>query len=183
MECILNCKRCPLYKNQSPLIEIKDYCDVMWIGLSAKKIGMQSEDEYPLSPLTKSGQLIKQIESSFEDVVTYKTNLVKCLPLDRSGKLRYPSNEEITKCVHHIKYEIDMLKPKIVIMLGQLVTDAVAKFFGIRIDKSTSFDYTYEHYNGVYFISVQHPSYISVYKREFISNYQTAITRLVQELA
>jgi DNA polymerase len=182
MDSILNCKKCPLYKNQGPLLDIQKYCDVMWIGLSAKKTESLIDDNIPLSSTTKSGQLIEQIESCFKDVSTYKTNLVKCLPLDGQGKLRYPTKEEVSICVNHIKYEIELLKPRIVIMLGQQVTDAITKHFGISINKYIDFDYTYEKQNGVYFVSVQHPSYISVYKRQYISNYKSAISRLVHEL-
>ena len=33
---IKKCKNSNLYKNQLPLLDKKDNCDVMWIGLSAK---------------------------------------------------------------------------------------------------------------------------------------------------
>ena len=60
MDNILNCKKCPLYKNQSPLIDMKERCDIMWIGLSAKKTESAVLDDYPLSPMTKSGRLIEK---------------------------------------------------------------------------------------------------------------------------
>lgn len=48
-----------------------------------KKI--ESDDEIPLSPETNTGMLIKKIEELCQDVTTYKTNLVKCLPHKEYG--------------------------------------------------------------------------------------------------
>ena len=55
---IRKCKKCALYKNQQPIIDKKNKCKVMWVGLSAKKI--KSSEETPLSSETNSGKLIKR---------------------------------------------------------------------------------------------------------------------------
>ena len=52
---------------------------------------------------------------------TYKTNLVKCLPLTEQQKLRYPSKKEMDKCFDNLVSEINAMSPKIVFLLGEKV--------------------------------------------------------------
>jgi len=179
---ITQCTKCPLYKNQKPLINLQDSCDIMWIGLSAKKID-NVEEGIPLSPLTKSGQILQLIEESFENLSTYKTNLVKCLPLDLEGKLRYPTKFEMNACVPHIETEINWLEPKLVILLGEKVSEAVLGYFGILGQKRLN-DYEYSSviHNGIRYLSIQHPSYIAVYRRNDIPQYALGINIIVSEI-
>lgn len=179
MDCIRECTKCSLYKNQRPLLELKDHCDIMWIGLSAKKSDNISDD-IPLSPLTKSGKIVEQLEKKFYNLTTYKTNLVKCLPLDTNGKIRYPSKSEIESCVGYIEKEIALLKPKLVIMLGEKVSDAITKYYDVEIEpRENDFEYSHIEINGVFFISVQHPSYMAIYKRSRIFDYGTGINNVI----
>lgn len=53
------------------------------------------------------------------EVSTYKTNLVKCLPLTEQQKLRYPSKKEMDKCFDNLVSEINAMSPKIVFLLGE----------------------------------------------------------------
>ena len=98
---IKKCRKCNLYINQLPLLDKKDNCDVMWVGLSAKKVD-DIDKNYPLEKNTNSGLLIKEIEDKLPSLNYYKTNLVKCLPLDNKGKIRYPSTNEMNKCISNL---------------------------------------------------------------------------------
>lgn len=179
---IVKCQKCPLYKNQKPLVNFQNDCDIMWIGLSAKKID-DIDEGIPLSPITKSGKILQIIETSFSFLKTYKTNLVKCLPLDIEGKLRYPSKSEIDACVPHIEAEIKWLKPKLVILLGEKVSTAVLDYYNL-IDEKNSDIYEYKSilHNNIWYISVQHPSYIAVYKRHDIMQYAAGIHNVVTSI-
>ena len=57
LEKIENCNKCNLCKNQKPLLDNKTDCDVMWVGLSAKKVSNVIES-IPLSNDTNSGKFI-----------------------------------------------------------------------------------------------------------------------------
>lgn len=78
----MNCDISERYSN--PNTKISDTYDILWVGISAK-IG-----EEPLSETTNTGKLVKQIENACGKS-GYKTNLVKCPPVDKNGKLRYPN--------------------------------------------------------------------------------------------
>jgi len=126
--------------------------------------------------------LIQKIENILDEVTTYKTNLVKCVPLNEQQKLRYPNKKEIDSCFDNLQKEIDELSPKIVFLLGEKVYSSVGKHLNIEFDKWDEFDYFYKEHEGTYYIPVHHPSYIYVYKRKRIDEYIGSIQNLINIL-
>ena len=170
IEQVLNCRKCDLHINQNPLLDKNKKCDVMWVGLSAKKV----EDlniNYPLENNTNSGKLIEEIEHRNSEYNFYKTNLVKCLPLNDKGKIRYPSIEEMNKCIENLLIEIEVHKPKVVILLGNIVYKFVDKYLK---DNRIQLD-------NVSFVGIEHPSYISVYKRNSKEEYIKKVTNIIRK--
>ena len=180
IEQIRMCKKCGLCNNQRPLLDNEKECQVFWVGLSAKK--MSSDEEIPLSPETNTGMLIQKIEKMCEEVITYKTNLVKCLPLTDQQKLRYPNRKEIDKCFDNLINEINTMSPKIVFLLGEKVYSSVGKHLDIRFEKWDEFEYHYKEHEGIYYVPIHHPSYIYVYKRKRVDEYIEGVERIINEL-
>ena len=168
LEEISKCKKCKLCKNQRPLLDKNNSCDIMWVGLSAKKV----EDVNKTIPLcndTNSGKIIEEIENKLNDFRFYKTNLVKCLPLDKNNKLRYPTIEEMNSCIENLLLEIKYFKPKIIFALGKKTYNFIHKYFtNNNIDTS-----------NIYYI--EHPSYIYIYKRKYIDDYIEKIKNICQK--
>ncbi len=181
-ENIISCQKCGLCKNQPPLLDIKKKSQVMWVGLSAKK--KTDEKECPLSSITNSGRLIQQIEEAYTDstLVTYRTNLVKCLPLDSKHKLRYPNKTEIDACFSNLITEIDSISPKIVFLLGKNVYSAIDRHFKLSFEKWDGYNYCYKEKSGIYYVPIHHPSYIHVYKRKEIDEYIAGVIKIITEL-
>lgn len=179
-EEIRKCNRCGLCSNQKPLLDVEKKCQVIWVGLSAKKT--VSDMEGPLSPETNTGMLIQKIETTCEKVTTYKTNLVKCLPLTDQQKLRYPNKREIDCCFEHLLSEINTMSPRIVFLLGEKVYSSVAKHLKINFEKWVDFEYRYQEYQGIYYVPIHHPSYIYVYKRKKIDNYVEGVEKIINQL-
>lgn len=178
VEEILSCVKCEMCKNQKPLLDNNRKCDVMWVGLSAKKV----DDIYssiPLSNETNSGKLISEIESEIEGFEFYKTNIVKCLPVDENGKLRYPTTLEMNLCIINLEKEIKYLQPKIVVLLGNKVIESIQKKLRISFDKFDKYNYKLYCHNDLYFVPIHHPSYISVYKRKQKIEYITSVKKLI----
>jgi len=180
IEAIKNCNKCTLCENQTPLLDTVKSADVFWVGLSAKKT--DKEDEVPLSPETNSGALILQAEKMCMGVLTYRTNLVKCVPLDDKGKLRYPSKKEANVCLPNLTVEIEELKPKIIFLLGNQVREAVGRFYSLAFEGWEDFNYSPVKKNKAYYVPIHHPSYIHVYKRKNIDDYITSLEGLVNSL-
>jgi DNA polymerase len=166
---IYMCSKCALCNNQLPLLDnniIK--ADILWVGLSAKKVENVSSS-IPLESNTKTGKIIEKIET--DKFSFYKTNLVKCLPLNEKGKLRYPTNNEMESCFDNLVLEIEAIKPKIVFLLGA----KVAKFTLKELNKRGIF-------RNIRFIQIYHPSYIAVYKRKEEDSYIKKIQKIINEV-
>ena len=62
-------------------------------------------------------------------------------------------------CINNLLIEIEILNPKIILVLGKLTFNFIEKYFIKNdIDKSK-------------IIYIEHPSYIYVYKRKYIDDY------------
>lgn len=179
-EEIKMCSKCALCKHQPPLIDSTVKCQVFWVGLSAKLLS--DMNERPLSPSTNSGAILTKIEEGCGDLKAYRTNLVKCVPLNAQGKIRYPNKTEINYCISHLDLELRNLSPKIIFLLGSQVTEAIGKRYGISFQKWSGFNYTFERYKDYYFIPIHHPSYVHVYKRKQVSEYISSIENIINQL-
>lgn len=180
MSQIQECEKCKLYLNQKPLLSPERTCQVFWVGLSAKKV--VSGADMPLSPKTNSGMLIQEIEKKCEGINTYKTNLVKCLPLTEQQKLRYPSKNEIDCCFDNLLAEIHAMSPKIVFLLGERVYSSVGRHLNIKFEKWNGFHFYCKEFEGIYFVPIHHPSYIYVYRRKQTNEYIEAVAKMIKQL-
>ena len=152
---ITKCNKCGISCNQKPLVENMKKSDIMFLGISAKI--KEKEDEMPLSENTNSGKLIKMIEERLleenNNLLCYRSNMVKCVPLNEDGKIRYPDNLEIENCIENLEYELNIVKPKVVVFLGRLVE----KYLKKKIIEL-----------GYNVITIYHPSSIDVYRQKEI---------------
>ncbi|MCD4665781.1 MAG: uracil-DNA glycosylase family protein [Bacteroidales bacterium] len=178
----LTCKACGLYINQLPIFDNQKRSNIFWVGLSAVKIS-ENEAKQPLSPFTRSGELIKEIESLYSDRFSfYKTNLVKCLPL-KSDKIRYPLKHEMIKCSPNLETEIDTLKPSLVFLLGKQVSSfIIEKLTNSKVILDDKFCYDSIKINNVRYIPIHHPSYILIYRRKHKKNYIEGIRFFLERL-
>ena len=155
---ITKCNRCSIVCNQKPLIDKLRKADIIFVGISAKI--KETEDEIPLSENTNSGKLIKMIEERLleenSNISCYRSNMVKCVALDKEGKIRYPNIWEIENCIDNLVYELSIVKPKVVVLLGRLVEKHLKKKI-IELGYNT--------------ITIYHPSYIYVYRKKEIEKY------------
>lgn len=175
---IVNCRKCNMCNNQLPLLDKTEECDVMWVGLSAKEV-INVTDEIPLSSNTKSGELISEIETEVKRCKYYKTNVVKCLPLDDNGKLRYPTKKEMDLCITNLFREIEVMKPKIIFLLGKNVIRSFEINMHIVFDEFCDYNYKMYSLGNISVVPIHHPSYISVYKVKSKENYIEAVRNLI----
>lgn len=157
--------------------------DVMWVGLSHKK-EKDGKKFFPLSADTNSGKIILEIEKLLPRLNFHRTNLVKSAPVDKDNKLRYPTMSEMDNDYLLLQKEIDELSPKLVFLLGSKVSNFVLKKNKKKLTKTQKNWQSHEDtiINGVYFVSIFHPSYVYVYKRKYISEYTDAVRRMISDL-
>ena len=125
--------------------------------------------------------VLQKIEEHCKGIVFYKTNLVKCLPLSEQQKLRYPTWQEIDCCYENLIKEIQEMSPKIVFLLGEKVYSSVGRHLKIKFKKWDEFRYGYVKHEGIYYVPIQHPSYIYVYKRKQLENYIEGVVQIIKE--
>lgn len=144
-------------------------------------ISMQKDSDIPLDENFTSGKLVKKVTQELAEYTHHKTNLVNYAPLDENGKLRYPTKKEIRASFEQLQILIEQLRPKIIIALGGLVVSSLGEMFNIEINTPKGFEY--QVMEGVFsIISVQHPSYISIYKRKHIDKYISGIVNSVRSI-
>ena len=97
----------------------------------------------------------------------YRTNIVKGVPLDDHGKLRYPKKKEIERCFRNLMNEIEMISPKVLILLGDMVRNSVEDKWKIEIKKPTEEELPVLKYKDKYIISMYHPSYLLRSKKRY----------------
>ncbi|MDA3836654.1 MAG: hypothetical protein PF542_03450 [Nanoarchaeota archaeon] len=171
-----SCNLCGLHENQEPVLSEIEESDIMWVGISSQ----QNKKELVFNPLdgrTNSGKFVNLIESKLPKVSFYKTNLVKCLPLDSKGKIRYPTTKEYTLCFNHLSEEISTVNPKIIILLGNSVSKFVCEKFNINGEK-----YLPIRYKDKIIVTIDHPSYIMIYKRKKIDEYIDTIIEIIKNI-
>lgn len=177
--CKKTCKSCGLSFYQEPAFDQFKKSHIFWVGLSAVPFE-EEEEKLPLSPLTRSGSLVHSIEAPFRTQFSfYKTNLVKCVPL-QGEKVRYPVAHEMEKCFSNFQWELEHLRPKTVFLLGKQVADFVLRKFGLaKLSLSESYQYETVKFGKIRFVPVHHPSYILIYKRKLLHCYIEGIQRLI----
>jgi DNA polymerase len=118
---ILSCKNCPLYAGRNHAVPgAGSYnAKLMIVGE-----GPGQEEDLQGKPFVgRAGKLLTQLLSeigiSRGDV--YITNVVKCRPPNN----RVPEESEIQSCIGYLKRQIEIINPKIVLILGSTALKAV----------------------------------------------------------
>ncbi|MFH1255458.1 MAG: uracil-DNA glycosylase family protein [bacterium] len=155
--------------------------NVIWVGLSAKKAN-DAENLAPLHIDTNTGKLVAEIEAQCRHINFYKTNLVKFPPLDSKGKLRYPTLKECALCYPELQVELQLVNPRVVLLLGNKTATFVFHQLGFQMPKLS---YTYQsfEYEKRWYVPIHHPSYIMVYKRKEKDRYIKAVKTVIEQLA
>jgi DNA polymerase len=125
------CTKCPLYKNRKNAVPGEGNWKnrIMIIGEAP---GF-NEDEQGRPFVGRAGKLLEEFLSSIgkrrEDV--FITNVVKCRPPNN----RQPEEEEIKICTSlYLDKQIELIKPKLIICLGNVSANYIFKKFGLKFE-------------------------------------------------
>lgn len=86
-------------------------------------------------------------------------------------------------CFKNLLAEIAEVKPKVVVLLGEKVCSAVEKKLNIKLKRWCGFEYFATEYNGIWYLPVQHPSYIYVYKRKEVEKYVEKVAEAIGKIS
>lgn len=154
---ILNCQDCSLFNQCSgPVTGAgNNRSPIMMVGEAPGEL----EDQYGLPMIGATGQLLTLVMTKLgvDRNVTYMTNAVKCRPPES----RDPKAEEMDACMHHLRSEIKVVDPSVIITLGNIPMRVIRGDRKLAITKERGKWYKVKNWKkDVYIIHTYHPSYI-----------------------
>lgn len=149
---IRDCQKCQLCEGRSTVVfgQGNQSADIIFIGEGPGA----DEDRKGLAFVGKAGKLLTQMIHSIglnrESV--YICNIVKCRPPGN----RNPSVEEITACMPFLLKQIEFIKPKVIVSLGNVATKSlIPDAKGIMKMRGNLVEF-----NGIPLLPTFHPSYL-----------------------
>ena len=146
----LNCRKCRLWETRTNVVigVGNRNADIMFVGEGPG----QQEDLQGEPFVGPAGKLLDKMLASIglDREKVYIANIVKCSPpLNRD-----PHDDEQEECMNYLRYQLMLVKPKIIVCLGRIAATAI-------IDKD--FKITRQHgqwteRKGYWFIATYHPS-------------------------
>ena len=123
-----NCRKCPLWKTRNKVVfgEGPSDAKVMLIGMGPGYHENQQGKPFVGAAGKLLDKLLTYVGIKREKV--YITNVIKCYLPDNN-----PTEEEIRACSPYLDRQIDLIKPKIIIALGNTATQYVFNKFNLKI--------------------------------------------------
>ena len=145
-----SCRKCRLCETRTNVVigtGNRD-ADIMFIGE-----GPGAQEDLKGEPFVgPAGQLLDKILNSVdlrrEDV--YIANIVKCRPPGN----RDPHEDEQEACMNYLRYQLALIKPKIIVCLGRIAATAIIDS-GFKITKQHGI---WSERKGYWIIATYHPS-------------------------
>ena len=145
------CALCGLHKtrNKSVFGDGDRKAELMFIGEGPGK----DEDEQGIPFVGRAGQLLTKMINAmqFTREEVYIANIVKCRPPEN----RNPSDEEAEKCLPYLNRQIDIIRPKVIVLLGAVPLKYLLGLTGITKIRGTWYEY-----RGIKIMPTLHPAYL-----------------------
>ena len=150
-EEIRNCTKCPLSRSRTNFVFGigNSNADIMFVGEAPGK----DEDEQGIPFVGRAGQLLNKMLQAIgldRDEI-FIANILKCRPPNN----RDPLPEEVMQCEPHLKKQIELISPKVIVALGRIAGQVL-----LKRDRETlkSLRRTVHQYNNLPFIVTYHPA-------------------------
>lgn len=153
-----NCKKCPLHKKRNHLVIDRGNpaAKVLMIGEAPGR----QEDLQGKAFVGRSGKLLDRLldERGFStDRDSLIINVVKCRPPHN----RPPKAEEVEQCWPLLKKQMDLVKPKIVLLLGRTALKRmVPQKKPFSMNREAGHFFKHPEYPGTKWMILFHPAYI-----------------------
>lgn len=145
------CKKCPLCRERNNVVfgEGNPNADLMFIGEGPG----YDEDQQGRPFVGKAGELLTKMITAMqfrrEDV--YIANIVKCRPPGN----RNPLPEEAETCLPYLQRQIELIQPKVIVILGAVPLKYLLNKNGIMRLRGK-----WDSYNGIKVMPTFHPAYL-----------------------
>ena len=148
-----SCTKCPLAAGRTQVVwGMGDpTADLMFVGEGPGA----EEDRQGLPFVGKSGKLLDRLiaeELGLTRDRCYIANVVKCRPPEN----RNPEQDELDACRPHIRRQIEIIQPKVIVTLGRFALQSLTeKGYAISSVRGQWLDY-----NGIKVMPTYHPAYL-----------------------
>jgi uracil-DNA glycosylase len=145
------CQKCPLCTARKNVVfgEGSPTADLMFIGEGPG----YDEDQQGRPFVGKAGDLLTKMIAAmqFTREQIYIANIVKCRP----PKNRNPLPEEAAACLPYLNRQIELIQPKVIVILGAVPLKYLLNKVGI-----TRLRGQWDSYNGIKVMPTFHPAYL-----------------------
>lgn len=153
-----NCQRCTLCHSRSNIVIDRGNPKAS-IMIISERPG-DNEDRIGKPFVGRAGELLDRMFdainlSTVRDVLI--TNVVRCKPeVDRS-----PIKEEVDACFPFMQKQIDLMKPKVILLLGAVAVKWVdPERSDIRMEKEAGKFFTLSRFPGIQFMAMFNPAFL-----------------------
>ncbi len=147
----LNCHLCKLHSRRNTVVfgEGNPHAELMFIGEGP---GMD-EDKQGRPFVGAAGQLLDKmiIAMQYKREDVYIANIVKCRPPDN----RNPEEDEAAQCLPYLKRQIELVSPKVIVVLGAVPLLRLLGKTGIMKLRGQ-----WDEYNGIKVMPTFHPAFL-----------------------
>ena len=150
-QCALQCAACPLASTRKNVV----------FGCGAEQTGLMfigegpgaDEDDQGVPFVGRAGELLtKMIQAmKYDRSGVYIANIVKCRPPEN----RNPSDEEAAACLPFLKRQIELVRPKAIVLLGAVPLKYLMGKTGITRMRGNWLEY-----EGIKVMPTYHPAYL-----------------------
>lgn len=145
------CQKCPLCTSRKNVVfgEGASNADLMFIGEGPG----YDEDQQGRPFVGKAGELLTKMINAmqFSREQVYIANIVKCRP----PKNRNPLPEEANVCLPYLQRQIELIQPKVIVVLGAVPLKYLLNKMGIMRLRGQ-----WDSYNGIKVMPTFHPAYL-----------------------
>ncbi len=161
-EEVRSCEKCDLCKTRTKAVPgFGDFnAEIMFVGEApGRNEDLKGEPFVGAAGKVLDG-LLESIELNRENI--FITNIVKCRP----PKNRDPLPEEVYNCSNYLEKQVELIKPKIIVLLGRHAMDRFLPNLKISLDHGKV-----KQKDGKVYFPIYHPA-ATIYRREFLKYLQ-----------
>ena len=150
-QCAMQCSACPLAQTRTNVVfgTGAQQTELMFIGEGPGA----DEDAQGVPFVGRAGELLTKMINAmkYDRSEVYIANIVKCRPPEN----RNPADEEAAACIPILKRQIELVKPKAIVLLGAVPLKYLMGKSGI-----TRLRGNWMEYQGIQVMPTYHPAYL-----------------------
>ena len=154
-----NCQKCPRGKARNHIVLDRGNPDAKILIVSERP--GDNEDAMGQAFVGRSGELLDKIMASIgldtnRDLLI--VNVVKCkAEIDRA-----PTTSEVEACFPYLRQQIELVKPKVIVLLGAVALKYLVKGRGdeFSMEKEAGHLFTAPDYPDIHFMVLYHPAFL-----------------------